>query len=68
MSISFLDLRPAFAELDNGDAAVVGSSVPGVVFEDGRVEVCHDLRKLHSGMIEKQKKLCSRTNVHYMFS
>ena len=34
-------LRPAFAELDNGDAAVVRPTVPGVFFEDGRVEVCH---------------------------
>ena len=48
-------LRPALAEFDNGDPRVVGSSVPGVVFEDGRVEVCHGSRKLHSGIIEKQK-------------
>ena len=53
--IQLSTLRPALAEFDNGDPRVVGSSVPGVVFEDGRVEVCHGSRKLHSGIIEKQK-------------
>ena len=30
---------PAFAEFDDGDASVVGSAIPGVGFEDGRVDV-----------------------------
>ena len=55
VNIWLSNLRSAFAEFDDGDAAVVGSSVPDVVFEDGCVDVCHDPRKRHSGIIEQQK-------------
>ena len=34
-------LRPTFAKLDDGDAAVVRSPVPRVFFYEGTVKVCH---------------------------